>query len=470
MVFSSLTFLFRFLPIFLSVYYILPPRYRNICLFIGSIFFYAFGEPVYVFLIICSLLFNYAIARLMDSFSDKPVPRTMLFLFALFINFGNLIFFKYTGFFLENINALHVLFSPSAKPLFPYIETGLPLGISFYTFQIVSYIVDIYRKSYHSEKNILHIGVYLCMFPQLIAGPIITYSEISGEIKKRFYSGYHFEHGLQIFILGLGSKVILANRIGILWHSIQTIGYDSLTMPLAWLGAIAYSFQLYFDFYGYSLMAMGLGKMLGFTIPKNFDHPYLSLSMTEFFRRWHITLGKWFREYVYIPLGGNRKGTAITIRNLLFVWFLTGFWHGASWNFILWGMSVAFLILLEKLFLGKYLKKHRIISVIYMILLVPSSWMLFAINNLSDIRIYFSKLFSFHLENQVLNLTDFLYYLKTYGLLLLCCFLCMTYLPDRLFHQFRKKPVGIIAILLIFWLSVYFLASSINNPFLYFRF
>lgn len=469
MVFSSLTFIFRFLPVFLAVYYILPNQYKNVCLFLGSIFFYAFGEPVYVFLILCSLLFNYALASLMDQTRQKRL-RTFLLLLSLFTNLGLLFFFKYTDFFLENINALHGIFFHTSKPLFSLLKTGLPLGISFYTFQILSYSIDVYKKKYSSEKNILSLGIYLCMFPQLIAGPILTYPQLNNQIKKRSFSCSAFEYGLQLFILGLGSKVILANRIGLLWHQLQTIGFDSLTMPIAWLGAFAYSFQLYFDFYGYSLMAIGLGKMLGFTIPENFQHPYLSLSFTDFFRRWHITLGKWFREYLYIPLGGNKKGIGKTILNLLFIWFLTGFWHGASWNFIIWGMSVGLLIVGEKFLWGRFLKCSKFLAVPYMIILVPISWILFAITDFSDLSTYLGCLFSFSCSNSLLGMKDFFAYLETYGTILICCFLCSTYMPDRLFHLYRKKLAGILALTAVFWLSIYYLANSINNPFLYFRF
>lgn len=469
MVFSSLSFLFRFLPLFLAVYYILPVKYRNLCLFLGSILFYAFGEPVYVVLIICSLLFNYSMGLLMGEYARKRALRIALLLFTLSINFGLLLFFKYSDFLIDNINLCSRLYFHNEASL-SGLKLGLPLGISFYTFQISSYIIDVYYKKYPAEKNLLSVGVYLCMFPQLIAGPIITYPELSSDIKHRTYSKILFEDGLQIFILGLGSKVILANRIGILWHDLQTIGYDSLTTPLAWMGAFAYTFQLYFDFYGYSLMAVGLGKMLGFKLPNNFDHPYLSYSMTDFFRKWHMTLGRWFREYIYIPLGGNRKGGLRTICNLLFVWLLTGFWHGASWNFVLWGVVVGILIILEKFIWGGFLKKHRLISFLYMTFLVPLTWSLFAITNIANIKVFFCRLFHIGFQSTLLNTDNLLAYIKTFGFLFVCCLLCMTYLPDRLFHKYRKKPLGILAILAIFWISVYFLANSINNPFLYFRF
>ena len=469
MVFSSLPFLFRFLPLFLLVYYIIPVKYKNLCLFLGSIIFYAFGEPVYVVLIICSLLFNYSMALLIGEYTKQDILRRCLLIFTLAIDFGMLIFFKYTDFLIENINLCLRLSSESSASL-SLLKLGLPLGISFYTFQIASYVIDIYYRKYSAEKNLISVGVYLCMFPQLIAGPIITYPEIAEEIKCREFSRKKFEDGLQVFILGLGSKVILANRIGILWHDLQTIGYDSLTMPLAWLGAVSYSFQLYFDFYGYSLMAVGLGKMLGFKLPQNFDHPYLSYSMADFFRKWHMTLGRWFREYIYIPLGGNRKGKLRTVFNLLFVWLLTGFWHGASWNFVLWGMVVVVLIIMEKIFWGDFLKKHRIFSFVYMSFLVPLTWSIFAITDLTNIRIFFSRLFHIGTQPTLLSRTNLMQYMETYGMLLVSCLLCMTYLPDRLFHKYRKSPLGILGILLIFWASVYFLANSINNPFLYFRF
>ena len=462
MVFSSLVFLFRFLPIFLICYFILPKNCRNLCLLVGSVFFYAHGEPVYVFLILCSVLFNFSIARLMDEFPQKSSGRKFFFIFSLITNFGLLFFFKYLGFFLENLN---LLFGN-----IPIIEPGLPLGISFYTFQIVSYVIDVYKKEYPAEKKVLDLAVYLCMFPQLIAGPIITYPQIKEQLKNRKITKADFEEGLGLFILGLGSKVILANRIGILWHSVQTLGYEDMTMPYAWLGAIAFSFQIYFDFYGYSLMAMGLGKMMGFTIPENFLHPYLSLSMTEFFRKWHVTLGNWFKKYVYIPLGGNRNGFLKTIRNLLFVWLLTGIWHGASWNFVLWGLFIVCFIIMEKLIHGKLLNFIKPLGMIYMLILVPVSWMLFAITDLSDISLYLNNMFSFVLENHLFSLTGFFDFCKPYTTLLFLCLVCMTKLPNLLFETYRKKPVGVCSILFIFWLSVYYLANSINNPFLYFRF
>ena len=470
MIFSSLVFIFRFLPVFLLVYYICPIKYRNFCLFAGSLIFYSFGEPVYLFLILCSLLFNYACVFLMGELNNHKKGRTCLLIFTLFLDFGLLFFFKYTDFFLENANIAYRFLFHQSTDYFSMLKIGLPLGISFYTFQIVSYVIDVYRNRYPAEKNLLHLGVYLCMFPQLIAGPIITYPMISEEIKNRTYSKQKFENGLLIFILGLGSKVILANRIGILWHDIQTIGYDSLTAPLAWLGAFAFSFQLYFDFYGYSLMARGLGNMLGFHIPQNFNHPYLSLSMTEFFRKWHITLGYWFREYIYIPLGGNRKGIKRTILNLLFVWFLTGLWHGASWNFVLWGMGISILIILEKVLYGKYLTKYKPLGFLYMIVIVPLSWIVFAVTDITDVGIYFTKMFSFSIDNSILSMANVWNYLKSYGIILIGCVLCSTFLPDRIFHKYHKKPLGIILILAVFWLSVYYLANSINNPFLYFRF
>ena len=366
MVFSSLTFLFVFLPVFLVFYYISPQQYRNGLLFIGSLIFYAAGEPLYLFLIFLSVIVNFFIGKKIgkindeDGFGPPSFQKKALLIAVLIYNFGLLLFFKYTNFFIENINAVLSL----GKSTFSIglLNITLPLGISFYTFQIVSYIVDVYYRRVPSEDSIVNLGAYLCMFPQLIAGPIVIYSDIRDALKEKSLSIYNLDSGFKTFILGLGYKVILANRIGTLWNDICTIGFESISTPLAWLGALAYSMQLYFDFNGYSLMAIGLGKMLGFNIPVNFRHPYMARSVTDFWRRWHITLGAWFKKYVYIPLGGNRRGKLCTMRNLLVVWFLVGFWHGAAWNFILWGLLIVVLQIIEKTFLLPFLTKDTVVS------------------------------------------------------------------------------------------------------------
>ncbi|MFR5192184.1 MAG: MBOAT family O-acyltransferase [Lachnospiraceae bacterium] len=471
MVFSSLTFLFAFLPIFLILYYCSPAKYRNGLLFTGSLVFYGIGEPLYLCLIICSVLVNLGIGLFIDR-SERLSGKRLWLITGLLYNFGLLFFFKYTNFFLENINGvLRLCHSGTQLKL---LELTLPLGISFYTFQIVSYIIDVYRGKVKADHSVISLGAYLCMFPQLIAGPIVVYSDIRRELHERTITIHNLDDGLKTFILGLGFKVLLANRVGTLWNEVCTIGFESISTPLAWLGSLAYSMQLYFDFCGYSLMAIGLGKMLGFTIPENFHHPYLSRSVTDFWRRWHITLGAWFREYVYIPLGGNRKGRIRTIVNLGIVWLLTGFWHGAAWNFILWGVFIFLLEILEKNLLLPVLNHKsiaaHIFSHIYMILYILVSWTIFAISDFNQLAMYLARMFPFFGMGHTLNSYDFVKYLTDYSVLLICCILFCTAGPEKLYHRFKNKLGGIVIALIIFWYSVYYLAIGMNNPFLYFRF
>lgn len=471
MVFSSLTFLFAFLPIFLILYYCSPAKYRNGLLFTGSLVFYGIGEPLYLCLIICSVLVNLGIGLFIDR-SERLSGKRLWLITGLLYNFGLLFFFKYTNFFLENINGVLRLCHSSTQ--LKLLELTLPLGISFYTFQIVSYIVDVYRGKVKADHSVISLGAYLCMFPQLIAGPIVVYSDIRRELHERTITIHNLDDGLKTFILGLGFKVLLANRVGTLWNEVCTIGFESISTPLAWLGSLAYSMQLYFDFCGYSLMAIGLGKMLGFTIPENFHHPYLSRSVTDFWRRWHITLGAWFREYVYIPLGGNRKGRIRTIVNLGIVWLLTGFWHGAAWNFILWGVFIFLLEILEKNLLLPVLNHKsiaaHIFSHIYMILYILVSWTIFAISDFDQLAMYLARMFPFFGMGHTLNSYDFVKYLTDYSVLLICCILFCTAGPEKLYHRFKNKLGGIVIALIIFWYSVYYLAIGMNNPFLYFRF
>lgn len=471
MVFSSLTFLFAFLPIFLVLYYCSPAKYRNGLLFMGSLVFYGIGEPLYLCLIICSVLVNLGIGLLIDR-SGRLSGKRLWLITGLLYNFGLLFFFKYTNFFLENINGVLKLCHSGTQ--LKLLELTLPLGISFYTFQIVSYIIDVYRGKVKADHSVISLGAYLCMFPQLIAGPIVVYSDIRRELHERTITIHNLDDGLKTFILGLGFKVLLANRVGTLWNEVCTIGFESISTPLAWLGSLAYSMQLYFDFCGYSLMAIGLGKMLGFTIPENFHHPYLSRSVTDFWRHWHITLGAWFREYVYIPLGGNRKGRIRTIVNLGIVWLLTGFWHGAAWNFILWGVFIFLLEILEKNLLLPVLNHKsiaaHIFSHIYMILYILVSWTIFAISDFNQLAMYLARMFPFFGMGHTLNSYDFVKYLTDYGVLLICCILFCTAGPEKLYHRFKNKLGGIVIALIIFWYSVYYLAIGMNNPFLYFRF
>ncbi len=475
MVFSSLLFIFRFLPIFLAAYFLTPARFRNLTLLAGSLVFYAFGEPFYIVLIVLSVLINHKLGLCIARCPRRPRLRQFYFVLAMLYDFGMLFLFKYTDFLLENINALTGLINRSAGtqlPAVPLPELTLPLGISFYTFQIASYIINIYRGSQKPERSLLILGNYVCMFPQLIAGPIVIFSDISAQLKNRHVTAEAFENGLKTFVLGLGSKVLLANRIYLLWNDIQVTGFDSISTPLAWIGAFAFSFHIYFDFYGYSLMAIGLGEMLGFSIPENFRFPYVSTSVSEFWRRWHITLGAWFRTYIYIPLGGNREGRARTYRNLLIVWALTGLWHGASWNFVIWGLLFFVLISLEKLFLGKLFAKCRFLGHLYVIAVIPVTWIVFTVTDLRYLGVYLTRLFPFVNGSPlwIFGTQATIDALKTFGPLLLLCALFSTPLPAKLYRRHKKNPVTLLFLLGIFWLSVYYLVVSVNNPFLYFRF
>ncbi|WMJ89851.1 MBOAT family O-acyltransferase [Anaerocolumna sp. MB42-C2] len=467
MVFSSLEFIFRFLPVFLILYYTIPIKYRNLVLFLGSICFYALGDTKSLILIFLSIVINHVAVKNMEHARLVPMKRKMWLLLALFYNFGILFFFKYINFTIDNINYILKLFSPGNG--IPSLEVVLPLGISFYTFQAVSYVIDVYKGEVKETTSLFNFGTYLLMFPKLVSGPIATYNEIREQLTDRSYNLIKFEKGLKLFTIGLGIKVLLANRLGILWNDIQTIGFQSISTPLAWLGAVGYSLQLYFDFSGYSLMAIGIGKMLGFTLPNNFTHPYMAKSVSEFWRRWHITLGMWFKNYVYIPLGGNRAGKKRLVFNLLAVWLFTGLWHGASWNYVLWGLVLFLLILLEKLYLKPVLDRSRVISRIYILLILPMTWMLFAINDLKDIAVYFGRMFGITAGINV-NTYDVLKYLDQFKWLLIAgIFFCFPY-GFRWFAKHDNSIPCTIILIIVFWYSVYNLSNGLNNPFMYFNF
>lgn len=487
MVFSSLSFIFCFLPVFLMIYYILPKKFKNAALLIGSLIFYALGEPLYIILIVLSIFFNFQFGRLIGQYSDEDSKeksvesvsksRKVWLIISLIYNLGMLIIFKYTDFFIQNWNfSVDFLGGITRNSLFyslksPLLNLPLPLGISFYTFQIQSYCIDVYRKKIPSENSIVDLGTYLCLFPQLIAGPIVIFEDVKTALKDRTITIENVDNGLKTFIIGLGYKVILANRIGNLWNQIQTIGFSSISTPLAWIGSIAYSMQLYFDFKGYSLMAVGLGEMLGFKLPMNFNHPYMAKSVTDFWRRWHITLGAWFREYVYIPLGGNRKGTRRMMFNLLIVWFLVGFWHGAGWNFILWGLLIFVMQAFEKRFYFKHLEASKILGHLYMLFYILISWTLFAITDFSALGTYFAHMMPF-LSRSPLTYPagDYIIQLKDYGSLLAIGLLFCTNIPEKILLKLRSKSLDIPVIFIIFWISIYYLSMGMNNPFLYFRF
>ncbi len=468
MVFSSLTFLFYFLPAFLLLYFLIPKRMKNAVIFLGSLVFYYYGvkeQPAYVLLMLLSVGVNYAAARKMGGQTERKGRKRWLFA-GLTYNLGCLFIFKYLDFISENINAF--LGWTGAGGRLPYVELVLPIGISFYTFQITSYLIDVYWERVPEEKSLLTLGTYLCMFPQLIAGPIVTYSQVRKQLKSRSQSLANLEEGLREFTIGLGLKVLIANQVGNLWNQIRSIGFESISTPFAWLGLFAFSFQIYFDFYGYSLMAKGLGMMMGFQFPDNFRNPYLSTSMTDFWRRWHMTLGSWFREYVYIPLGGNRRHL---FRNLLVVWMLTGLWHGASWNYILWGLFICLLICLEKLGLRRVLERLPLVGHMYMLLVIPLSWLLFAVTDLGQLGVYIERLFPF-LEGGVRTVFtgDFLKYGRMYLFSLGAALVCCTGLPRKIYEKKKDSLVMALGLVIVFWACVYCMYIGLDDPFLYYQF
>ena len=388
---------------------------------------------------------------------------------GIIYNLSWLILFKYSAFIAQNVNLL--LGRAGISLHLPVFAPVLPVGISFYTFQAVSYLVDVYRKTVPYERSMVGFGMYISMFPQLIAGPIVTYSSMRAQIGRRKVTFRAIEDGLREFTIGLGFKVLLANRVGGLWTEVQTIGYESISTPLAWLGLLAFSLQIYFDFCGYSLMAKGLGTMMGFKLPNNFNHPYMSLSMTEFWRRWHITLGSWFREYVYIPLGGNRRGALLTFRNLLAVWLLTGFWHGASWNFIIWGLLLFLIMSIERLGLLRVLERRRVIGHLYMMLTIPLTWLVFAVTDVRQILLYFQRLFPFLMKQSLFYFSgDYLKYGKLYAVSIAAGLVFMTDIPCRIYNRHKYSLVTAVVLLAVFWACVYCIRIGMDDPFLYFRF
>ncbi len=457
MVFSSLEFIFRFLPVFLIVYYLVPEYWKNAVLLTGSIVFYAFGEPVYVLLIIASVVVNYLISLGIGRRRRKRI-RLLLLLLDIFFNIGLLAVFKYLDFVIENINLIGGLKIPQ-----PHL--ALPLGISFFTFQILSYVVDVYKKKVPYDRSLVDLGTYILMFPQLIAGPIVTYDRVALDLKSRQKSLKDLEDGLKPFILGLAMKVLLANNMGTIWSNVGTAGYENISTPFAWIGAIAYTFQIYFDFGGYSLMAIGLGRMLGFSLPENFDHPYTAVSVRDFWNRWHMTLTAWFREYIYIPLGGNRKGGVRTYVNLMIVWFITGLWHGAAWNFVLWGLYYFCFVTLERLFLGKILKRiPKFFGWLYTMLVVVIGWVMFAVNGIGDFAVYITRMFGGY------GGTDYLDHIASVILVLVLGAFFSTPVFIRVFGKIKNNIIGVVLLVALFWASASALVDAAYNPFLYFRF
>lgn len=485
MVFSSVLFLFYFFPTVLILYYISPRKLKNLILFISSLLFYAWGEPVYIVLMLITITLGYFSGLALNKYllGDKKKSAKAVVILTVIIDLGILGFFKYGDFVINNINAI---FNLNLPPL----NLPLPIGISFYTFQTMSYTIDLYRGDTKVQRNFISFGTYVALFPQLIAGPIVRFKTVAEELDTRKENLDDFSSGIQRFIIGLGKKVLLANNIGMLWDSISAMNVQSLPVVTAWIGIFAYTFQIYFDFSGYSDMAIGLGRMFGFHFLENFNYPYISKSITEFWRRWHISLSTWFKEYVYIPLGGNRKGILKQFRNIGIVWLLTGLWHGASWNFIAWGVYFGIILMIEKLFLLKYLQKApSIVCHIYTMFLVIISWALFAFDNFTQAFNYIKAMFGGY-GNSLLN-DESLYLLLTNLIMFTILILASTPIPKILADKFANignksniektstvasdggvlfftcKQIYLVVVLIV---TIAYMVDASYNPFLYFKF
>lgn len=460
MVFSSLLFLFRFMPIAFAAYYLTPKRFKNITLLIASLVFYSWGEVRYFPIMLSIILVNYFAGLGIEKYRKNTAVRRTILVVSIVFSVGFLAVFKYADFLLHNINDL-------LGTAIPYLQLTLPLGISFYTFQIMTYTIDVYLKKAGAERNLIDFGTFVVLFPQLIAGPIVKFVDIHKELKDRSITLAGVQQGIETFIQGLGSKVLLANSAGSLWTEIESIGFSNISTPLAWLGLVAYGVQIYFDFSGYSLMAIGMGKMLGFSFPQNFNYPYVSRSITEFWRRWHMTLSGWFREYLYIPMGGSRVKPARAFFNLFVVWACTGLWHGANWNFVLWGIYSFVMITIERLWLRPILEKHLIFSHIYAAFAILMGWALFAITDMNNLGIYFQRLFSFSGGN------DWIFYLRNYAGVILLGMIFSVPILNRIRDRLPQKwamPARLLFLIPVLLISVAYLVDSSYNPFLYFRF
>lgn len=467
MVFSSLTFMFLFLPVVLIVYYLLPKKFKNLFILLSGIFFYAWGEPIYVFVMLLSTMIDYTAGMIMHKLDDRPVARRVCLIVSLVMNLSLLGVFKYTGFVVENING--IFGANIANPNLP-----LPIGISFFTFQSMSYTIDLYMRKIKVQKNPISFAAFVTLFPQIVAGPIVRYEDIAAELDDRTINVDCIYEGIVTFITGIGKKVLIANNIGMLWTTVKGLDPSGMSVMTSWLGILAFTFQIYFDFSGYSDMAIGLGKMMGFNFPQNFNYPYLSKSISEFWRRWHITLGSWFKSYVYFPLGGSRKGKGRTVFNLAVVWLLTGIWHGASWNFILWGVLYGVIIILEKLFLGKLLEKlPSALQWLYTMLLVVLGWVLFDTADLTTAFTFMGTMFG---ATGILADNQAVYLLLNYGMVLVLCFFAATDSWKRLVEMAHERfpklvdyatPVCKMAVL---FLATAYLVDATYNPFLYFNF
>lgn len=463
MVFSSITFLYYFLPLCILCYFLVPTRYRNKILLIFSLFFYFYGESKYIIVLIFSCILNYYAGNLILKY---PKYKKQILIGSLLINFGLLFYFKYFNFFITNIN--HIF-----QTNLPILQIIMPIGISFFTFQATSYVIDIYKNEIKPAKSLLDFATYLTLFPQLIAGPIVRYETVEQEMNERTTNAHLVAQGLKRFIIGLGKKVLIANLLGAFAESLSSLATPTLLSY--WLKALAYTFQIYYDFSGYSDMAIGLGLVFGFHFLENFNYPLIAKSITDFWRRWHISLSTWFRDYLYIPLGGDRHGKKKQIRNILIVWFTTGLWHGASWNFILWGLYFGILLLLEKFVFKKFLDKHKIFGHISTFILILFSFVIFETESISDIILFFKGLFD--LEGPFTSIeTNF--YLKNYFVILLIAFIGMGPWLKKLYTKINSTTTGQkilnilepISLIVLLFVITGFIIDDSYNPFLYFRF
>lgn len=486
MVFSQLTFLYYFLPIVMIVYFFSSDKIRNVLIFITGLFFYAWGEPFYVCLMLFSTAIDYTAGRLMAKYDDDNKKRKICLIVSVCMNVGLLAIFKYSDFLIDSFNGVFgtsvtnpvVLVNKALNSLYPFglneKRVELPIGISFYTFQSMSYTIDLYLRNIKVQKSFLNFASYVSLFPQIVAGPIVRYEDVANELESRTVNIAKISAGIGLFVKGLAKKVLLANNIGMVWTQVKAMDYSTISVATAWLGIIAFAFQIYFDFSGYSDMATGLGKMLGFEFPKNFDHPYISKSISEFWRRWHITLGSWFRSYVYIPLGGNRNGNFKTYRNLFITWALTGLWHGASWNFILWGLFFGVLIIIERLGFGKILEKlPSAVSMLYTFVMVLFGWVLFDTDTLADAGRYYAAMFG---AGGSLVDSYARYTIASNAVMLTLCILISGGLGSRLisFCEEKNKRASAVAGVAVkiggLLICTAYLVGATYNPFLYFRF
>ncbi len=465
MVFSSIVFMFIYLPIVLAVYFLTPSKWRNLWLFAVNMVFYGWGEPVYILLMLFSITVNYINGILIGKYREQSKKAKLVLTVNVVINLGLLGFFKYFDLFAETLSLLPFI---NIAPL----GLGLPIGISFYTFQTMSYPIDVYRGDAEVQKNYISFGTYVALFPQLIAGPIVRYKDIAEQLDERHESVDEFAGGVQRFTVGLAKKVLIANNVGMLWDIYGAMGASELTMAGAWLGAVAFTLQIYFDFSGYSDMAIGLGHMLGFRFLENFNYPYISKSITDFWRRWHISLGTWFRDYVYIPLGGNRCGRGRQLLNITVVWALTGLWHGANWTFLLWGLYYAVFLILEKTFLLGWLEKWpSLLRSIYTLLIVIVGWVIFQLDSLDAIGVYISAMFGMGQAGLISSADKF--YFGSYAVTILIAAVASTPYGSALYARLPRKLAAVATpalIVLVLIVATAYLVDSTYNPFLYFRF